>query len=510
MKKLYLYITLAIIWFMAIAAQGQQAGALDTTFSADGKIVTYIGSGYAEGRGVAVQPDGKIVAGGFFYVNGLNTDFVLVRYANDGTLDNTFGTGGISSAGIGTNADNGNALVLQQDGRILLAGTTNNGMNNDLALVRFNSNGSLDNSFGTSGIIVTDLGAAVEGANAIVLQSDGKIIIGGTSTGNNSDFALVRYNSNGTLDSTFGYGGVVKTDINNSSDHINALVIDPDGKIIACGTSTGPDQEDFAAVRYNADGTLDNSFGNGGKSVTVIGSGADEAYTALVQLDGKIILAGASDGVSSSNYDFAMIRLNTNGTLDHTFGSWGKVITSMGANDKAHAAILQADGKIILAGSSTSGSGSDFALARYNINGSLDYTFDYDGRVITDLGSGYDIVNAIATQNDGNIVACGSSLQNNNTFALARYIGNVNLSVNEKTKKEKLLVYFNYYNNELVISGTEDKGQVSVFDIIGNKVVSGETLNKRTVLNVGAVAPGVYLLNYENGKSTNAVRFVVR
>jgi uncharacterized delta-60 repeat protein len=511
MKKLYLYITLAIIWFMAIAARAQQAGALDTTFSVDGKVITFIGSGYAEGRGVAIQADGKIVAGGHFYVSGSNTDFAIVRYTTEGILDNTFGNAGIASAGIGTNADNGNALLIQEDGKILIAGSTHNSNDNDLALVRFNMNGTLDNTFGSNGIVVTNLGAAVEGANAMVLQSDGKIIIGGTSIGNlsNADFALVRYNINGTPDSTFGYGGIVKTDINNSYDYVNALVMQEDGKIVACGTTAGPGPQDFVAVRYNTDGTLDNTFGSGGKAVTVVGAGTDEAFAALVQLDGKIVLAGASDA-GNSNYDFAMVRLNDNGSLDYSFGSWGKVITSFGANDKGRAVILQTDGKIILAGSSVTGNNSDFAIARYNINGSLDYTFDYDGRATTDFGSGYDAANAIATQSDGSIVVCGTSLQTNNTFALARYIGNVNLAVPEKTKKEKLLVYFNTYSNELVVSGTEDKGAINVFDIIGNKVASSESSNKKTVINVGPVTPGVYLLNYENGKNSTGLRFVVR
>lgn len=508
MKKLYSNLLLILLALLSLSANAQQPGSLDTTFSIDGKVTTNLGGSYDEAQCMAVQPDGKILVGG--YTNsGNNYNFAIIRYNVDGSQDNMFGDGGVSIVGSVGATEKAFGMALQPDGKIVLVGTSNSGSNNDFAVLRFTSEGTLDNTF-QGGMVITNIGYTTEEARAVAIQPDGKIVIGGSSkgAGNNSDFTLIRYNSDGTIDNSFGANGVVKTDINNSSDFVYSILIQGNGKIVASGSSTGANPEDIAAVRYNSDGSLDNTFGNNGKTIIALSGGVDEAYASVLQLDKKIVLAGTTE--AGANYDFAVVRLDSNGVPDPSFGSEGKVITPVGANDKAFGVTIQNDGKLVAAGLSVTGNGADFSVVRYNINGSLDNTFDYDGKVITNFGTGTDIANAVAMQPDGKIIACGTSLQSNDDFALARYIAELNLGIAEKTKKNRLNVYYNQYNNDLVVNGTEDNGQLTVFDMIGNKISESESFNRKTVLNTGPIAPGVYLLNYDNGKNSNGVKFVVR
>jgi uncharacterized delta-60 repeat protein len=274
--------------------------------------------------------------------------------------------------------------------------------------------GDLDPSFGSGGRVYTDFGGD-DRAFALSLQPDGKIVVAGTSSvhgsGTGGNFALARYNVDGSLDATFGTGGKVITDfINNGSDEAHVLALQPDGKIVAAGHVAWG--FDFALARYNPDGSLDVSFGNGGKVITS-DAGYDWFSAVALQPDGKIVVAGWSGGGFYSA-DFVLARYNFDGTLDAGFGSGGKVTTDLGGDDRASAMALQPDGKIVAAGRT---SGGNFALTRYNQDGSPDATFGLGGKVTTDLG-GDDAVSAMALQPDGRIVVGGAS---NSRFALARY-----------------------------------------------------------------------------------------
>ena len=255
------------------------------------------------------------------------------------------------------------ALAIQSDGKIVAAGKSSNGSTHDFALVRYNTNGSLDTSFGTGGIVTTLVGIS-GGAYALGLQSDGKIVAAGSSSnGSNYDFALVRYNADGSLDTSFGTGGIVTTTVGSSDDYASTLGIQSDGKIVAAGYSYNGSNYDFALVRYNTNGSFDTSFGTGGIVTTPVGSSDDYARTLGIQSDGKIVAAGYSS--NGSTYDFALVRYNTNGSLDTTFGTGGIVTTPVGSSGIAYALGLQSDGKIVAAGYSSNGSTYDFALVRY-------------------------------------------------------------------------------------------------------------------------------------------------
>jgi uncharacterized delta-60 repeat protein len=405
-----------VIAFAQVSTTRAADSSLDLTFGNGGKLTTDFGISDDEGYAIAVQPDSKIVVAGKSF-NGSNFDFALTRYHRDGSLDMTFDIDGKVTTDFG-GPDFGNAVAMQTDGKILLGGSSFDADNCNFALARYNSDGSPDRSFGIAGKVITnfDAFAACDGL-AIVLQPDGKIILGGYSS---NDIALARYNSNGLLDTTFDTDGKVTTDFGGLGDVAYAVALQPDGKIVVAGTSSNDSNNDFALARFNSNGSLDTTFDTDGKVTTEIGGPDDRGKDMTLQLDGKILVAGhAFNGIS---WDFALLRYNNDGSLDTTFDSDGKVTTDFGNSyDLGDAIALQPDGKIVMAGFSEIGDG-DFALARYNSDGSLDTTFDTDGKVTTDFGSQYDVGNAVTLQPDGKIVVVGRSFNgSDNDFALARY-----------------------------------------------------------------------------------------
>ncbi len=385
------------------------AGSLDATFGTGGKVITDSNFGYDWAFTLAVQNDGKILAAG--RTGTSNLDFALLRYHANGSLDSSFGTGDKVITDFGSTQDYARSLALQADGKIVVAGYTV-GTDRNFALARYNADGSLDSSFGTGGKVITDFGGN-DYAYAVTLQADGKIVVAGSFDDNDGsaddDFALARYNTDGSLDSSFGTGGKVLTDFHAGwQDIARSIVIGPDGKIVVAGQ----DNQDFAVARYNPNGSLDTSFDSDGRVTTAFPFRNDVVHGVALQADGKIVVAG------ESSTDFALARYNANGSLDASFGSGGTVLSDFGVVDIATGLVLQSDGKIVVAGYSTTGSGYNFQFARYNTNGSLDASFGNNGSVVTDFGNA-DQAHAIALQADGKVVAAGYA---GNDFALARYL----------------------------------------------------------------------------------------
>jgi uncharacterized delta-60 repeat protein/gliding motility-associated-like protein len=397
-----------------------QPGSLDPAFSGDGKQTTDFGGFNDEAYAVGFQSDGKIIVAGYSFVT--TDDFAVARYNTDGSLDAIFGTAGKVITPIGTFDDYGWSLAIQSDDKIVVAGYSFNGSNEDFALVRYTSNGALDTSFDTDGILTTAIGAGDDQAFAIAIQSDGKILAAGRShNGLNFDFALVRYNTDGSLDTSFDTDGKVTTSNGSLSSEAWSIGVQPDGKIVLAGTSANP-QADFTVVRYNTNGSLDTGFDTDGKVTVNIGSTVadDQAYSIALQTDGKIVVGGSHN---SGNLDFALTRLNGDGSLDTGFGTAGKVITTVGSSHETGRAVaIQADGKILLAGQSNNGSNYDFAVVRYNTDGTLDGSFGAAGKVTTPIGSSNDNAYAIGIQSDKKIVLAGRTNATTWDIALARYI----------------------------------------------------------------------------------------
>ena len=309
--------------------------------------------------------------------------------------------------------DTGYSIALQNDGKILVAGgSTDSGSNLHLALVRYNADGSLDSSFSGDGVVIMNTGPESLGFS-LTVQSDGKILVAGSCDDGNSggDFLLVRYNANGSLDSSFSGDGIVTTDFG-GLDIGFSVTTQLDGKILVGGSSG----TNFALARYNANGSLDSSFSGDGMVITDFG-GSEVGSHVVAQPDGKILVAGVA--LNGSIWEFALVRYNTDGSLDTSFSGDGKLLTNFGGNETGCSMTLQADGKILVAGGGIAGgiTFNGFALARYNTDGSLDTSFSGDGIVLTNFGAdaaGQDV----KVQPDGKIVVGGF---NNGNFALVRY-----------------------------------------------------------------------------------------
>ena len=401
------------------------AGDLDLSFDTDGKLTTPIGAGNDDARAVAIQADGRIVVAGRSF-NGSNYDFGLARYNTDGSLDTSLDADGKVTTPIGTGTDDAYAVAIQSDGKIVVAGRASISGQYDFALVRYNIDGSLDTTFSGDGKQTSDFVGDHDEVYAIAIQADGKIVVAGRSRNGNYDFALARYNSDGTLDTSFDGDGKVTTAFGTRTDRIYAMAFQSDGKIVAAGYYDNGSNFDFALARYNTDGSLDTSFDTDGKLTTSIGSRDDEVRGIGIQSDGKVVAGGFYD-LGGGNWDFALARYNTNGSLDTSFDTDGKVTTSFSTGiDEAHALAIQYNGKIVLAGFAAN-STNDFAVARYNTNGSLDTTFDSDGKLTTAVGTSTDEAYAMALQSNRKIVVVGrATVGAAYDFAVSRYEANNN------------------------------------------------------------------------------------
>ncbi|WP_303722310.1 hypothetical protein [Malonomonas rubra] len=340
-------------------------GSLDTSFDSDGMLTTDVASLNDGGYSVVLQPDGKILVGGYSEVN-YSAQFALLRYNSDGSLDTSFHSDGIVTTDVGILNDYGQSVALQPDGKILFGGYSHNGSNNDMALLRYNSDGSLDTSFSSNGIVTTDISSTNDIARSVAIQEDGKILLAGYSNiGGSNDMALLRYNSDGSLDTSFNGTGIVTTDIG-SGDNAYSLALQPgpDGKILLAGYSYLNNYSQIALLRYNSDGSLDTSFNTTGFVTTDINGYYDYALSIALQDDGKILVGGYSD--NGSKNDMALLRYNSDGSLDTSFNTTGIVTTNVGGlNDGAYSVAIQGDGNILLAGYSNIGGNYDFALLRY-------------------------------------------------------------------------------------------------------------------------------------------------
>jgi uncharacterized delta-60 repeat protein len=334
--------------------------------------------------------------------------------AAPGALDLTFGSGGVVTTDFG-GSDSAEAVAIQSDGKIVAVGGTFSFPSGDFALARYNADGSLDASFGPGGKVTTDFGG-FDAASAAVIQPDGRIVAAGRS--GSGDFALARYNADGSLDPTFGSGGKVTTDFG-GFDAAFGVALQADGKIVAAGQG-GPGGG-FAFARYNTDGSLDPSFGSGGEVTTHFTSGVEVVIAVAIQLDGKIVVTGQT--FAGGFQQFALARYNADGSLDASFGSGGIVATNFGFDSAFGGALaIQSNGKIVAAGRA----GTDFLLARYNGDGNLDATFGSGGIVTTDFGGAFfDAAFGVALQSNGKIVAAGGTFNGfvgpSADFALARY-----------------------------------------------------------------------------------------
>jgi uncharacterized delta-60 repeat protein len=296
-----------------------------------GKLMVPVGTGDNVGRSLTVQPDGKILVAGLSY-NGSDYDFSLIRLNGDGSLDASFDGDGKRIVSI-SGSEIGYSVTVQPDGKILVAGSWTNGIVKDFSLTRLNADGSLDTSFDGDGKLIVPVGSGSDSGYSVAVQPDGRILVAGYSfTGTDDDFSVIRLNSNGSLDTSFDGDGKLIVPVGSGSDYGLSLSLQPDGKILVAGhsNSNGTDSA-FSLIRLNGDGSLDTSFDGDGKRIVPVGSSGDIGYSVTVQPDGKILMAGSS--VNGTNNDFSLIRLNVDGSLDTSFDGDGKLIVPVGTSN---------------------------------------------------------------------------------------------------------------------------------------------------------------------------------
>jgi uncharacterized delta-60 repeat protein len=357
-----------LAFFATVTASATAApGDVDASFGTSGAFIRDVSTGQDVANAVAVQSDGKVLLAGHASPN----NFTLLRLQANGTEDTGFGTAGRFQHKFGT-FESAIGVAVQSTGRIVLGGAgLVGGVSRDFAVVRCLENGTLDTSFGSNGVTTTDIaGAYNEQVYAMARHTDDTIVLGGD---HRNDFAMVRYLPNGALDTGFGTGGKVFTPGgSNTARQINALAIMSDGRIVVAGKTRNGNDDDVAVARYLSDGTPDGSFGTGGRTYTALepGDTNDVANCVALQADGKVLAGGTSDT------EFLLLRYTLGGILDTTFGTDGIVLLAFGgATQKGTGLAVQSDGKIILTGTVQFGGRDYFAAVRFLADGSLDTTF---------------------------------------------------------------------------------------------------------------------------------------
>jgi uncharacterized delta-60 repeat protein/CSLREA domain-containing protein len=411
-------------------------GSLDDSFGGDGLVTTSINGSNTYGSALSVQLDEKIIVSGQKgNINGFG-DFVLVRYNEDGSLDTTFDSDGIVTTDFGSsNDDKAMDVAIQNDGKIVAAGYSHdvNTANTFFALARYNPDSSLDASFGNNGKVVTDIQPGNDIATSAVLQPDGRIVVvGSTSAYSFAGFArlaVVRYMPDGSLDTSFGVNGVILMDVSQDSSKDYELggtvFVQPDGRILVAVRSFAQSE----LVRFNSNGSLDKSFNTDGIVIIDVHSNNFSTLPAVLLSNGKILVAYNDNSVT-------LARFNNNGTLDLSFGSGGRIVTDFHYTVSDVAA--QSNGKYVISGVVGDGGENndiDFLINRYNEDGSLDKNFGMNGMAVTDFGQELDDHSTdIEIQANGKLVVAGFSygtLGAPDTIEVARYIGDHVIYVNE-------------------------------------------------------------------------------
>ena len=481
-----------------------QSGFLDPSFDFDGKVNTGFGNNSSEIVSSAlIQPDNKIVIAA--YLSNLTTHSVmLLRYNENGSLDSTFSSDGIATANFTpNNSSSPSSILLQPDSKIVVAGNWSNNLGDQvIGLARFRPNGILDNSFSLDGLVFTyvnDPGSnRDDAASAIVLDSNRKIwLTGQTEVNFGSEIILIRYNVNGSIDTTTkSYDGIIRIRVDSTSKYTTciarAIGLQNDGKVLIGGSKYDGDYK-FLLIRRNTDGSIDSSFNNKGHIVFDFGLGWCEASSIYFQPgDEKILIAGYT---SFSPSKFAVARINIDGTFDTTFGKDGRATYLVGSTCVAKSIIVQSDGKILIAGNTGPESTRDFVLMRLNQDGSIDSTFVTNGIIITDFNNTSNECQAMAIQNDGKKVVLAGHLKFDAMYDVvaARYVTGINVkNIDTKLIESEVIVFPNPTFNEISIkSSWPDLCSLTLYDC-SQRLLTNQNFTNSMSFNTEHLANGIY------------------
>ncbi len=500
-----------ILWvaFVSLTNTGfGQGGFLDASFGTGGVVITEVGTGNSVGTDIAIQTDGKILICG--YTSGATVpDFAVARYNINGTLDLSFDTDGIVTTSFGGD-DFAKSVKVQTDGKILVAGYFFVGVEMDFAVARYNTDGSLDVSFDTDGKFTYGLGGLQESGSEVLIQDDGKIVIAGTAVGGDGDIMILRLDLDGSLDATFDGDGVSVVDFSGTHDVTTSAVLQSDGKIVITGYHyDGISGEDILLTRFNTDGTIDNTFNSVGYAFFTGFPGDDLAFSVALQADGKIVACGSQN--SGIGDGITLVRYNSDGSPDNSFDTDGGLITNVGAvDDVGYSVLTTSDGKILVGGKSENGTNYDLILLRYNDDGTLDNTFDGDGVSVTDYVGTDEEVNAIALQTDGKIIAGGYTYGATlSDLTVARFFNSGTIDIHSGTNENP---FFTTYPNPStgavhVVLKSKGASEVSVVNSLGQTILS-ETVVGSTTLNIPE--RGIFMVVVNDGNTRYSSKIAIR
>lgn len=485
----------------------QPAGSLDLMFDADGVVTSSIGTANAFATTMAIQADGKLLLCGSSN-NGIDNDFTITRCLENGMPDPTFDLDGTVQLDINGGDDFPEGIVVRPDNqKIIVGGYSFNGLGFDFSLAQFLPDGSPDPEFGNNGKTFEPLGTTAF-AKGIALQKDGKIIIAGYSSQGTNEFTLIRWLEDGSLDFDLDGDGIVTTPIGTNSATASCIIIQPDDKILVAGQAFNDTtfRWEAAVARYHVDGSLDETFEHDG--ISILANFNKDLFINAIALDqeGKIIAAGYT-GTSPSNNQFALMRFLPDGRPDSLFGTNGLLITPVSnQNNQANSILIQSDHKMMVGGTAEVGGVDQFALARYDREGSPDPTFGNDGIVTTSIGliAG---LNSMLFDFTGRIVASGSSLNGTRfQFTAARYINDVATALHDPhIPISDIAIYPNLVRDVFDLQFTltaEENISVELFDMQGQLVAS--------YLPGSKFQPGPYSWRFELPPSIAGGEYIVR
>jgi uncharacterized delta-60 repeat protein len=437
MKNYLITIVLSVALTLHIGLTAQDAGSLDPTFADNGKFI--IDNGNLDlFTDVEIQNDGKIIAIGITYDAAYVASAQAIRFMTDGTIDESFATNGVFTYSLNFEA-NVYGCAIRDNGKIVMTGSTTDYNDYRILLIQLNENGTLDNSFGVGGVVVQKIGPDMnffeDHSYAITLQDDGMILVAGKSYNLNfqSVPVVVRFTESGMLDTTFGTEGVAGIPVTGVDNDFDCIVLQDDDKIVVSGHyESGLSYFTMLVARFNSNGTLDGTFGNNGIFNTSIGNVDDEGFGVAINADNKIIVTGFT-ATAGYNYSMLLMQLDNYGILDPSFGSGGIVVADYGQYDVGNSIHLQSNGKILVAGASGALAPDDFDMAvwRYNPDGTIDETFGIDGMSKIQFNGNPDEALAMAHQSDGKIIIAGKARDTNFDYGMARLLNDFSTGIIE-------------------------------------------------------------------------------
>lgn len=512
MKNIAATIALMIL---CININAQQAGDLDITFGGDGKV-EFQNTGYHPGVGIAIQPDQKIVRAGTAPHATLGVCAQLVRYMPDGTLDESFGTGGVTQGIVtvqSTTWAQNNTLEMLPNGKLIMTSSRIANTSLGLYVSRFNSDGSVDPDFGDGGTATYQVfNSGDDYSHSMTVQPDGKVIVvgqGQSFSGVSFQMCAIRLLSNGELDESFADEGIFTYNHGTSDDRIMDVALQSDGKIILAGNSTYSGYGTNIVMRLTQDGVVDETFATDGifEYSSTSNVGYEYANAVCIGAQDEIHITGHAAEVANGRTDLMVLKLTPDGEFDTNFGEGGSLVLHLGDDwDYGEDILLDEEGRILVSCTHYTHDYIGGLILRFLPDGELDNSFGDEGTA--SVGGSYMRAENIRLQADGKIVmgAWDRIIQGNNSYyQTIRVLADGTSNVAEDFANQ-LLLYPNPACDKLFIQ-TYANSPISV-ELFNAQGMLLEKFQNQRQLSVSHLPGGVYFLSVQSDSNKKTFRFV--